>query len=425
MRKLFFLLFIFATGLTSFNTEAQNTWVNKAPYGGGMRDEASGFAIGNTGYILSGTDTGSYFMDMWAWNSSYNVWNEAASYPGGERVGTRSVSLNGFGYVLGGEHPSNCFLQIGGGVCGGTFYNDVWRYNPDSNTWVIDTAFPGAARNFAVAVADPDDSTIYYGTGNNNGTSYFSDWWAFYTPAHTWTQLADFPGGQRANAVGFFANGAIYIGTGDDNDSLYAATNDFWKYNPASNTWAQITHIPGMPLRSASAFSIGNYGYVCLGLTGNSTYTAGGWRYNTVTDSWQAITNYGGGVMADGVAFTIDTNGYVGTGVYVDSAYSRFWEYTFDNSPALGITTLEKNQAIGLYPNPAKKMVTIDFSGINAEPVTFTLIDIFGNEVLSCSINNTSGKAMEDVSNLTNGIYLYRISDAGKLLETGKIIITR
>ena len=328
MRKLLLFISFFAAGSSLLTLHAQNTWLDKAPYGGGIRDEASGFAIGNKGYIFSGNDTGTYYMDMWAWNSDSNVWDEVASYPGGKRMGTESVSLNGFGYAMGGEHPSDCFLSasrlIGGGVCAGTFYSDILRYNPDSNTWMYDTAFPGASRDFAVAVADPDDSTIYYGTGNDNGATFLSDWWAFYTPTHTWKQLTDFPGGQRAFAVGFFANGKIYVGTGNDNDTTNYASNDFWQYTPSADTWLRVADIPGMPIRSASAFSIGNYGYVCLGLN-NGGYTSGGWRYNTVNNSWRPIANYGGGMMEDGVAFTIDSNGYVGTGAYNNSVYSQFW----------------------------------------------------------------------------------------------------
>ena len=78
----------------------------------------------------------------------------------------------------------------------------------------------------------------------------------------------------------------------------------------------------GIPVRSASAFAIGNFGYVCLGYNNAST-TSAGWRYNTVTNTWRPITNYGGGLMYDGVAFTIDSNGYVGTG-YSDSTCGVF-----------------------------------------------------------------------------------------------------
>ena len=205
MRKLLLLLFIFVLG----NVHAQNTWMQKANFGGGGRDNASGFAIGNMGYILSGTDTGGYFTDMWAWNSITNVWNQVASYPAKKRIGTRGVSLNGYGYVLGGEEPAKCYAPIRhGGVCAGTFFGDIWRYNPDSNSWLELDTFPGLARNYAVAVADPNDSTIYYGTGNNNDSAYLSDWWAFYIPGNKWTQLAGFPGGQRSNACLLYTSDA-------------------------------------------------------------------------------------------------------------------------------------------------------------------------------------------------------------------------
>lgn len=420
MRKLLLVLSFFAAG----TMQAQNTWLSKAPFGGGARNYASGFSIGNTGYILSGSDEGSYFEDMWAWNMDSNSWTEMASYPGGERTGTRSVSLNGLGYVMGGEHPGGCFAQqTKGMVCGGTFYNDLWRYNPDSNTWTIDTAFPGAGRNFAVALSDPDDSTIYYGTGNADDSAYFSDWWAFYAPTHTWTKMANFPGGQRDNAVGFFANGNIYVGTGDSHNAI-DATNDFWQYTPSTNTWVRIADVPGMPIQSASTFSIGNYGYVCLGLN-DSAYTSGGWRYNTANNEWRPITNYSGGMTGNGVAFTIDSNGYVGTGSFNDSTYSQYWEYTFDNSSSLGVTSVIKTASISIYPNPAKSVVTISYSGLNNLPATLTFIDMLGNVVSTSTLNNTTGQTTLDVSALSSGIYLYQFTGAGNLLKTGKLIIAK
>ncbi len=423
MRKLFIVLFIFSVSV--FNLSAQNTWLKQAAFGGGLRNYASGFSIGNTGYIFCGTDTGAYFDDVWAWNSSTNVWREMALFTGGERIGTSGVSLNGFGYVLGGEYISLCFLHKSiarGAVCGGTFYNDIWRYNPDSNVWDELAAFPGSGRDFAVAVADPDDSTIYYGTGNDVGSSFLSDWWAYSIPGNTWKQLSDFPGGQRVNATGFIVNGKIYVGSGNDGDTVYAASNDFWEYTPSTDTWTRIADIPGIPINSASAFSIGNYGYVCLGAN-NKAYTSGGWQYDPGSDTWTAIANYSGGAMANGVAFTIGSNGYIGTGSSDSNATSsQFWQYS---TGVLGVAPTIHSTGCSLYPNPASHLVTVNFSGISQLPATLNFIDVLGNTVGSYPIRNSIGQTTVDVSGFSSGIYFYQVSSPGKILNSGKFIIAR
>ena len=426
MRKLLFVLFLFVATAPVCMLNAQNTWLQKASFGGGNRDDGSGFAIGNTGYILSGTDTGGYFTDMWAWNSDSNVWRQKASFPGGKRIGSRSVSLNGYGYVLGGEEPASCFIvKKRTAVCLGTFFGDNWRYNPDSNTWLKLDTFPGAPRDFGVAVADPNDSTIYFGTGNDNDSAYLSDWWAFYTPTGAWTQLADFPGGQRCNDVGFFINGDIYVGTGNDNDSANYATSDFWKYTPATNTWTRLPDLPGIPRRCASAFTIGNYGYVCLGV-GDTTYTSGGWRYNPATNNWAIMANYGGGVMADGIGFTIGSKGYVGTGMYDGNDYSQFWEYTFDS--ILNVPNPINPAEFNLYPNPNNGKFTIQSSGVNSHPDSYReSVAVYNElgELVNSPFTTHHSQFTLDLSGQPCGIYFYQILDSGKVINSGKFIIAR
>ncbi|HTB32477.1 MAG TPA: kelch repeat-containing protein [Bacteroidia bacterium] len=424
MRRLLFLIFFLLFTSSFITLKAQNTWLKKTNYGGGGRDDASGFAIGNTGYILSGTDTGGYFTDMWAWNSQSDAWTQVASYPGGKRIGTKSVSFNGFGYVLGGEEPASCYgpYKTRGAVCNGTFYRDIWRYDPDSNSWLRIDTFPGLARDFAVAVMDPNDSTIYYGTGNDNDTGYLSDWWSYYIPGHTWTQLADFGGGQRNNAVGFCVNGIIYVGTGDDNDMANYASSDFWQYTPATNSWKRVSDIPGLPLRNASGFAIDSFGYVCLGIS-DTSYTANGWRYNPATDTWAPIANFGGDIMADGVAFTIGNNGYIGTGSHNGNDLSQFWEYTLDST--LGAPVATSATAIHLYPNPAKGTINVSYTGVTGFPALLKITDAAGNLVGTYTITNNTGQALIDVTGLAPGAYFYRLSGYGIQTNTGKFIITR
>ncbi len=419
MKKILFVLFLLLCCSSATNVYAQNTWLQKANFAPGGRDDASGFAIGNTGYILCGTDTGGYFTDMWAWNSNTNIWTQVSSYPAKKRIGTRGLSFNGYGYVLGGEEPASCYgpVKTHGAVCEGTFFGDVWRYNPDSNSWLKIDTFPGLARDFGVAVIDPDDSTIFYGTGNDNDTAYLSDWWSFYIPTATWKQLADFPGGQRDNAAAFYANGKIYVGTGNDNDLANYATSDFWQYTPATNSWSRIADLPGLPIRCASAFTIGNNGYVCLGIS-DTAYTSAGWKYNPADNTWSSIAPYGGYMMADGVAFTIGTNAYIGTGSHNGIDLSQFYEYTTESSAT---TT----SFISVYPNPANYAITFNYSGITELPATLKLIDALGNVVSTTTLTNSYGQAIMDVTSLRSGTYLYRIYGANKVLNTGKFVIAK
>lgn len=54
----------------------------------------------------------------------------------------------------------------------------------------------------------------------------------------TWTQKSDFPGGYRNHPIGFSHEGFGYVGFGQNDD--HENINDFWKYNPVSNTWTSL-----------------------------------------------------------------------------------------------------------------------------------------------------------------------------------------
>src|SRR4029077_4694123 len=60
---------------------ATNGWTQKANFGGSGRTGAVGFAVGNLGYIA----TGSGNDDMWAYNPATNSWTQKADFGGGNR----------------------------------------------------------------------------------------------------------------------------------------------------------------------------------------------------------------------------------------------------------------------------------------------------------------------------------------------------
>ena len=78
------------------------------------------------------------------------------------------------------------------------------------------------------------------------------------------------------------------------------------------------------------------------------------------------------------------------------------------------------------YPNPATSNVTIQYDlagrtiGNNAQIVITSLV---GNRVYTQPINNASGKANIDLSNLVAGIYFYSLEVNGQAISTKKLIV--
>ncbi|HTB06171.1 MAG TPA: T9SS type A sorting domain-containing protein [Bacteroidia bacterium] len=402
---------------------AQNVWEQRANYTGGNYTGTCAFSIGTTGYIITGNNT-AVNNYVYAWSQSLNTWAEKDTFPGGRRTGASAVSMFGKGYLVGGEHPSNCFLHpTHGGVCGGVFYNDIWRYAPDSDKWTALAAFPGTGRDYGVAVADSLDSMIYYGTGNNGSVFFLRDWWGYRISTNTWIQLDSFPF-PRNNAIGFFVNGGVYVGTGDNNDGKGNATADLWKYDVNSDTWTQVSSITGNAIRrEAAAFVIGNVAYVGLGAANTSTTLNDLWMYDPVKDSWTAEPNYPAGTLCSASTFTIGNTGYVGTGMYNDIYdTSAFWEFTPADS-VTGINTITVSNAVNLYPNPSNGVFTIESSVVSRQSIV-EIYNVLGEKVFSqYSIPNTQYSI--DLSGQPSGIYFYQIISGGKTAYAGKFVIEK
>ena len=80
MKKYTFL--VAAVVLVQHST-AQNTWTQKADFGGGAREHATGFSIGTKGYIGLG-DNFNLFKDFWEYDPGTDTWTQKADFGGGE-----------------------------------------------------------------------------------------------------------------------------------------------------------------------------------------------------------------------------------------------------------------------------------------------------------------------------------------------------
>lgn len=192
--------------------------------------------------------------------------------------------------------------------------------------WIQMSDFGGEARHRTTMLAM--GNKIYAGLGHYNGAGpniLFDDWWEYDPATNSWTQKADYLGGICYHAAGFVINDIGYIGTGRISPSGSTLVKDFFKYNPATNTWTQLTDFPGTGRRGAVGFSIGEYGYVGTGSNASDMY-----RYNPTTDSWTQIPSVPGGDRMSAVGFSLNGYGYVGTGYVSNIGWSSTDMYKYN-----------------------------------------------------------------------------------------------
>ncbi|MBK6483772.1 MAG: T9SS type A sorting domain-containing protein [Chitinophagaceae bacterium] len=336
MKKLLTILIILlAAGLTS--SRAQNTWTQKANFGGVARSAAVGFSIGDKGYIGTGYN-GSMLNDFWEYDVTSDVWTQKANYGGTKMHGGAGFSIGNKGYI-----------GIGGG--NSIFYKDFWEYDPTTNTWTKKADFGGSARyaviNFTIG------NKGYVGTGFNG--QYLKDFWEYDPATDLWTQKADFGGGKRIFAASFSIGTKGYAGTGQAEG--VTLVKDFWEYNPSADLWTKKADFGGTARLFAAGFSIGNKGFMG---TGSYSYYKDFWEYDPAIDNWTQKADYGGGGVYAPVGFSINGKGYLGTGEN-GAGYKGFWEYTPEINNALDFDGVDDYVLTpGTFGGPAWKELTVE-----------------------------------------------------------------
>lgn len=321
-------------------------WNKKTDFGGTARQAAVGFAIGNKGYVGTGspTTTGG-LSDFWEFNPTTGVWTQKANFGGGVRRNAVGFSIGNKGYVGTGEQ-------------GTAVKSDFWEYNPATNTWTQKTNVGIITTPRTNAVGFSIGNKGYIGTGNNK-----EDFWEYDTTANAWTQKANVGGGLRGSAVGFSMGSRGYIGTGISGNTRKA---DFWEYNPTTDSWTQKANFGGSARNSAVGFSINNKGYIGTGTDGVPQDDV--WEYTPTTDTWTEKSNFWRDGRADAVGFSVGDKGYIGTGYSLDRnndpfVIKDFWEYI----PNITSLAIDGNLTIGglLLNNPDFVAPTLLNSWVN------------------------------------------------------------
>jgi len=173
----------------------------------------------------------------------------------------------------------------------------------------------------------------------------------------SWDKLGDFSGTPRDGAVGFVINNIAYVGTGY-NYTSNKFLNDFWRYDPTSDSWVRAADMPltlnGKLGRSgAVAFTLNGKGYVGGGynlLNGSTNPLFDFYEFDPSAGTkgkWRQVANFGHTTELDtttvsarfgSAAFTVkDESGaeraFVGWGQDINQFnYKDLWEYDATNN---------------------------------------------------------------------------------------------
>jgi N-acetylneuraminic acid mutarotase len=374
---------------------AQGIWIQKSNYPGNVKQSATGFSIGNYGYLGLGYEAFGYATDFEKYDPLSDSWTPIANFPGGARWSTVGFSIGNFGYVSTGFRSSP-----------NTYYSDLWRYDPVGNSWLQMATFPGGGRWNAVGFSIGGKG--YVGLGYNGVGTFFSDIWEYDPGTNTWTAKASFPGA-KAFATSFTIGNKAYIVGGAP--FATGCTNDVWEFDPIANTWTVKASYPGSPCDRMVSFAFGGFGYAGTGkATGNGAVTTDFFKYDPSANTWTPITFFTGSARWLAVGFNIGNKGYLGTGnINCPSPgcdLDDLWEYSVSN---VGIAETHTSGLMSVCPNPVRNILNISFDS-NTQKIAIEISNNMGQIILKQDFSDQI-----DVSSLAQGSYFLKVIDQGKV----------
>lgn len=241
-----------------------DTWATRAPIPAPRRYGA-GFSINGKGYVACGIDGGDHLNDLWEYDPVADSWTQRADFPGTPRYGTHYFALNGLGYVGGGNtgsatgpYVSDMFAYdpltdqwsfmadlpglarygtstitasgrafvFGGLMSDQQHTGDIYEYDPQAGSWTLRPPIPGATRTYAMALSYSWDGVIAAGKSGAGVNVY--DGFRYLPGSNGWTAIPDYPGEAGWVGATMAISGRSFGGLGS---ILTAGTdhNDWWE----------------------------------------------------------------------------------------------------------------------------------------------------------------------------------------------------
>lgn len=151
----------------------------------------------------------------------------------------------------------------------------------------------------------------YVLTGTTSNQNYTDDFYEYDPVSDTWTSLTDFPGDDRSFSIGVVNNGLGYMGFGSKGQGDYL--DDLWKFDPVSGTWTELASCPCSGRTHPAMITLGDKIYVGLG-NNDINNLKDWWEYDISDDAWIQMSDLPGPRRHHPYQFTAGGNVYAGLG---------------------------------------------------------------------------------------------------------------
>jgi N-acetylneuraminic acid mutarotase len=237
-------------------------------------------------------------------------WEPITNYP--------ATTSDAFSFTIDGE------AYVGGGMSLATFH----KYNKENDNWERLADFGGGNRAWAFSFVIDGKAYVGCGTPNASLTNLSKDLWEYDPATDTWTQKANFGGGEREGCFAFALNGKGYVGCGMANSVMY---NDVWEYDPYADTWSEIESYPGQKNAFTFSFVIDGKAYVGGGGSFYSEFDDF-YVFNPISSLslWEKKADIP--KLQGGVSFTVDGKGYIAGGTHFSQ--NKCYDNTYQYNPA-------------------------------------------------------------------------------------------
>lgn len=310
-----------AYGCSDDDDTTQGDWDLLTPFKGSRRASVTSFVIDNNAYVGLGYDGDDYVNDFYMFNETNGYWVQVDDFPGIGREKTVSFTIGEKAYVIGGYNRDLTTEEMG----------DVWEFDPsnDSSQWTQLSDFPGSARYNAVGFST--NGKGYFGTGND-GDNYLNDFWAYTPDGDSWEEIISLRGQKREEAFTFTVGDQIFVG-GGRNNGLYQT--DLWQFDQDEIDWIDRSidddddeyddFYDGVARVNCAAFVVNDKAYLAMGY--NSGILSSVYEYDPSSDNWESRTSFEGTARQYCTSFVLNNEAYVLTGQSGTDYFDDMWGF--------------------------------------------------------------------------------------------------